>query len=462
MNNRKRKLMPFTFYDRTGIERRLEEQAEKGWLLEKCSAAGWIYRRIEPAKIHFSVVYFPAADAFDPHPSEKQKRFQEFCEHTGWELIASNVQMQIFCNRRENPIPIETDPVIEVENIHKSVKKTMFPAYFSNLVLAIMQIGLAGQRFSFDPLSELLSLPAMLATLFWCLNVIFWTVLLGMYFYWHHKAKSAALDGHFLETKSTDGFQMLMLTTTSLALVFMYLSFGSWSTLLVGILMVIGILGLTAVMVWMSNWMKKRNVSAKTNKLITYAFAVVMSFVLCGGVIWLVVSIRMDENDKTAQAETYEYNGWTYYVYDDPIPLKIEDLIDTDYEGYSYEIISEGSSPLLRRYEARQKTRYDALSEPEMSYRIVEVKASFLYDWVLELMLEDFDHNYAYPDEPNYVEFQKIDAAPWGAQEACQLLLGGEAQYRYLLCYEDTIIEIDLDWEPTAEQMAIIATKLNP
>ena len=462
MYDRKRKLMPFTFYDRTGIERRLEEQAEKGWLLEKCSAAGWIYRRIEPAKIHFSVVYFPAADAFDPHPSEKQKRFQEFCEHTGWELIASNVQMQIFCNRRENPIPIETDPVIEVENIHKSVKKTMFPAYFSNLVLAIMQIGLAGQRFSFDPLSELLSLPALLATLFWCLNVIFWTVLLCMYFHWHHKAKSAALDGHFLETKSTDGFQMLMLTTTMLALVFMYLSFGSWSTLLVGILMVIGILGLTAVMVWMSNWMKKRNVSAKTNKLITYAFAVVMSFVLCGGVIWLVVGIRMDENDKTAQAETYEYNGWTYYVYDDPIPLKIEDLIDTDYEGYSYEIISEGSSPLLRRYEARQKTRYDALSEPEMSYRIVEVKASFLYDWVLELMLEDFDHNYAYPDEPNYVEFQKIDAAPWGAQEACQLLLGGEAQYRYLLCYEDTIIEIDLDWEPTAEQMAIIATKLNP
>lgn len=270
MKNRKRKIMPFTFYDRTGIERKLETQAAKGWLLEKCSAAGWIYRRIEPAKIHFSVVYFPAADAFDPHPSEKQIRFQEFCEHTGWELIASNVQMQIYCNRRENPIPIETDPVIEVENIHKSVKKTMFPAYFSNLVLGVMQIGLAAQRFSWDPLTELLSLPSMLASVFWCLNVVFWTILLGLYFHWYYKAKSAALDGHFLETKSTDGFQMLMLTTTTLALVFMYLSFGSWTVLLVGLLMVVGILGLTAVMVWMSNRMKKRNVSAKTNRLITY------------------------------------------------------------------------------------------------------------------------------------------------------------------------------------------------
>ena len=462
MKDTKRKIMSFTFYDRTGIERKLETQAAKGWLLEKCSAAGWIYRRIEPAKIHFSVVYFPGADAFDPHPSEKQVRFQEFCEHTGWELIASNAQMQIFCNRRENPIPIETDPVIEVENIHKSVKKTMFPAYFSNLVLGVMQIGLAAQRFSWDPLTELLSLPSMLASVFWCLNVVFWTILLGLYFHWYYKAKSAALDGHFLETKSTDGFQMLMLTTTTLALVFMYLSFGSWTVLLVGLLMVVGILGLTAVMVWMSNRMKKRNVSAKTNRLITYAFAVVMSLVLCGGVIWLVVSVRMEEHDKTAEAETYEYNGWTYYVYDDPIPLRIEDLIETDYDGYSYEIISDASSPLLSRYEARQKTRYDALAEPEMQYRIVHVKVPFLYNWVLDLMLEEFDHNYAYPDEPNWKDDRSIDPNPWGAEQAYQMYLGDEAHYRYLLCYEDRIIEIDLDWEPTTEDMAIVNKKLNP
>ena len=463
MNATKRKIMPFTFYDRTGIERKLETQAAKGWLLEKCSAAGWIYRRIEPAKIHFSVVYFPAADAFDPSPSEKQVRFQEFCEYTGWELIASNAQMQIFCNRRDNPIPIETDPVIEVENIHKSVKKTMFPAYFSNLILGVMQIGLAVQRFSWDPLSELLSLPSMLATLFWCLNVVFWTVLLGLYFRWYYRAKAAALDGHFLETKSTDGFQMLMLATTTLALVFMYLSFGSWSVLLVGILMVVGILGLTAVMVWMSNLMKQRNVSAKTNRLITYAFAVVMSLVLCGGVIWLVVSARMQENDKTAQAETYEYNGWTYYVYDDPIPLRIEDMIETDYTGYSYEIISDASSPLLSRYEARQKTRYDALAEPEMQYRIVHIKAPFLYNWVLYLMLEEFDHNYAFPeDDPNWNEDRSVDPDPWGANEAYQLVLGEETKNRYLLCYDSCIIEIDLDWEPTVEEMAIVNQKLNP
>ena len=463
MKEIKRRLMPFTFYDRTGLEKDLEEQAEKGWPLEKCSATGWLYRRIEPAKIHFSVVYFPAVDIFDPRPSDKQQRFQEFCEYTGWELIASNAQMQIFCNRREHPIPIETDPVIEVENIHKSVKKTMIPAYFSNLILAVMQIGLSAQRFSWDPLTELLSLPSMLATLFWCLDVFFWTILLGLYFSWHRKAKAAAEDGHFLETKSTDLFQILMIITSSLAVLFMYLSFGSWTVLLVGVLMVIGILSLTAVMVWLSNRMKKCNVSARTNRLITYTFAVLMSFVLCGCVIWLVVSVHSAENDPAAHAETYEYNGWTYYIYDDPIPLRIEDLIDTDYDGYSYEIISDDSSPLLSRFEARQKTRYDALTEPEMQYRIVQVKFPLLYDWVLTEMLDEFDHNYAYPeDDPNWKEDQSIDPSPWGAEAVYQLILDGEDQDRYLLCYENVIIEIDLDWMPTAEQMATISQKLIP
>lgn len=370
--------------------------------------------------------------------------------------------MQIFCNRKENPIPIETDPVIEVENIHKSVKKTMFPAYFSNLVLTAMQIGLAAQRFSWDPMTELLSLPSILATLFWFLDVFFWTVLLGMYFHWYLRAKKAAIDGQFLETKSTDRFQFIILGTSTLALICMYLSFGSWSTLLVGILMLVGILGLTAVMVWMSNRMKQKNISAKTNKFITYAFAVVMSFVLCGGVIWLVVSTRTAELDNTDHAESYEYNGWTYYVYDDPIPLRIEDLIKTDYDGYSYEIISDGSSPLLSRYEAKQKTRYDALSEPEMQYRIVHVKAAFLYNWVLDLMLEEFDHNYAYPDDPNWKEDRSVDPEPWGAEQAYQLYLGDEAHERYLLCYEDHIIEIDLDWTPTDNEKVIIAEKLLP
>lgn len=462
MKDTKRRLMTFTFYDRSGIERELEEQAAQGWMLEKTSAAGWVYRRIEPAKIHFAVVYFPAASAFDPHPSEDQQRFQEFCEHTGWELIASNIQLQIFCNRNENPIPIETDPVIELENIHASVKKSVLQSYAINLILAIIQIGLAFQRFSLDAIGELASTFSLLSLLFWVMMIFSCVTQILLYFRWYNKAKSAARNGIFLETQSTDKFQIIMLISSALALVFLLLSVGGEKMLLVGLLMIVGIVSISLMLIKLTNLLKKKNVSAKMNKIIIFVTAILAAMLFCGIVIWLMVSILLNSNNRNEGTQSYEYNGHKYYIYQDKIPLRIEDLLETDYEGYSYQIMSDESSPLLHRYEARQKTRYDALAEPEMYYHVIEVKVPFLYNRVLELMKEDFDHNYAFPeDDPNWEEHVPVDSIPWGAKKAYQLVLGGEAQYRYLLCYERCIIEIDFDWEPDAEQMAIVGEKLN-
>lgn len=35
------------------------------------------------------------------------------------------------------------------------------------------------------------------------------------------------------------------------------------------------------------------------------------------------------------------------------------------------------------------------------------------------------------------------------------------AENWYLLCYDDIIVEINFDWEPTVEQMKIVGEKLN-
>ena len=463
MKDKKRRLMTFTFYDRTGIEKDLERQAAKGWLLEKCAATGWIYRRIEPAKIHFAVVYFPAVSMFDPDPTEKQKLFQEFCEHTGWELIASNIQMQIFCNRRENPIPIETEPEIEVENIHRSVKKTLMPTMFVNLILAVMQLGLTYQRFTMNPLGELANLNALVSTAFWILMIFSAGVQVALYYIWLYRARAAAQNGSFLETKSTDKFQITMMICSSLALIFMMSSLGGWRMTVLGIAMALSMVVVGFLMAKVTERMKKKKVSAKVNRLVTYAMAVVGSLLICGVVIGLMVGVIMDDRDTRDRAEPYEYNNWTFYVYHDEIPLQIEDMIDTEYEGYSKELITDESSPLLHYIEARQIPRHDALAEPELSYRIAEVKVPLLYDLVMNLLLDDFSHNHGYPeDDPNWEEHRKIDSAPWGAEQAYQLILGGEAHERYLLCYDDHIIEIDLDWTPTDHEKAIIAEKLIP
>lgn len=457
MKETKRRLMSFTFYDRTGIQRRLEEEAASGWMLESITGFGWKFRRIEPAKIHFAVTYFPSATAFDPGPSEKQQRFQDFCAHTGWELVDSSAQLQIFCNRAQTPIPIETDPEIELQNIHRSVKKSFLPAYLMNMFLPLMQFGLFFQRLSWDPIGELSSAPALLSLVLYAILLFFAVSSLWMYLRWYRRAKKAAAEGNFLETSSTDKFQIGILGCAVLALVCLGISYQDawviWS--MVG--MVVSILVITALVLWISRQLKKRHVSAAGNQLVTYGLTIILSLVLCGAMIWVIAGNLYADDPPADAVDSYEYHGMTRYVYDDEIPLKIQDLVETDYDGYSCEIITDRSSPLFARLQARQKTRYDALDEPELTYHVVTVKADFLYDWALEKMLEDFAHNYAYPeDDSNWKEAAPADPIPWGADRVYQLVLGGEPVERYLLCYPGRIVEIDLDWFPTTEQMGIV------
>ena len=56
--------------------------------------------------------------------------------------------------------------------------------------------------------------------------------------------------------------------------------------------------------------------------------------------------------------------------------------------------------------------------------------------------------------------YDAIDAALWQAQEAYRVYWSGSYLDKYLLCYEDTLVEIYFNWEPTEEQMKIIAEKL--
>ena len=192
----------FAFYDRTSIEEYLEAQAGQGWLLERAGNNCWKFRRIDPQHLHFAVTYFPKADFYDPAPSEEEETFRDFCAHSGWTLAASNAQLQIFYTAEENPVPIETDPVMEVENIHKSVKKSMLPGYWVLIASAILQGVVQTWSFSNNTIR------------WWSQNLslffgVFWIVLLAvcvsrvvMYHRWHRKAMEAAEEGIFLKPRS--------------------------------------------------------------------------------------------------------------------------------------------------------------------------------------------------------------------------------------------------------------------
>lgn len=134
MKRTRRDWIPFSFYDHTGMEKHLEKMAQKGWMLEELTSFGWKYREIQPQKLHFSVSFDTRASEFEPEPTEEQYTFQEFCQRSGWKLAAASGQMQVFYNEEEDPLPIQTDPEMEVRMVGKLARR-MVPAYLILLVL---------------------------------------------------------------------------------------------------------------------------------------------------------------------------------------------------------------------------------------------------------------------------------------------------------------------------------------
>ena len=202
MKDRKRRLELYSFYDHTGIERHLERMAEKGWMLEKVENNIWHYRRIKPEKLTFFVTYFPRASELDPEPGEEQKIFFDFCEHTGWKLAAVSAQQQIFYNESPDPVPIATDPQVELETVRRSARKSFLLGIWVLLACGLAVTVMSAIRLRQDPIGALSSAAWLFSSLAWLLVILYGASELAGYFAWCHGAKKAAARGEFLETSS--------------------------------------------------------------------------------------------------------------------------------------------------------------------------------------------------------------------------------------------------------------------
>lgn len=465
MKNTKRCFVFFSFYDRTGIETYLEEQAQKGWLLDKVSAAGWHFHRIEPQKLHFSVVYFAKASAFDPEPSEAQLSFQDFCEHTGWKLASSNVQMQIFYNEATDPTPIETDASLDVAAIHASAKKSHLPTFYLLTFTGILQMLLYIFRFVTDPLVLLTSNLDLFMGIYWFFFLLFSTVEIIHYHSWHKKARKAAeLDGSFVTTSSHPYLKVAMLCIIIFTFCFMLFVNGNSRLGLIAIASIVIVLGLTAILVGLSELMKKLKFSAKLNRNITILLTLCTSFGFAGMLIISVIIISDTLFPEKTPVATYEVNGWTHEIYHDSLPLKVEDLIETDYDNYSYEIDTRDQSFLAERIEASQHPCIDALDRPWLDYTITVVKMPWAYEWCKSAMLNNFAGGEGYSETEGIIweEPVAVDAAPWNAKEVYQLKFGDDYDMHFILCYETCIVELDWshDEDLTDTHKKIIGEKL--
>ncbi len=470
MGETKRRLETFSFYDRTGLEAHLARMAERGWLLDKIGQFFWTYRKIEPKRLTFSVCYFPKASQFDPEPSEEQQTFYDFCAHSGWVLAASSAQLQVFYNERENPVPIETDPVLEVESIHRTMKRSFLPSQLMLLVVALLDVGLLVWQFYNDPIALLASPASTLTGLSWVILFVLIGVELGGYFWWHRRAAQAAERGEFLESKSHRKLQIGALVLLAVGVVYFLLSVahsGSRMMMAVAVLMFcVYVPGLFLLIRGVMGWLKRKKVSAKVNRAVTIVASVVAAYLFVGAITFGVLFGSDHGWFAEQDEETYQYNGNTFTAFRDSLPLTVEDLMDVDYEGYNRE--HRGTESLfLAQYHAYQRPRFDAAyykEMPTLEYTVTVVKAPFLYDMCRDhLLLDRAERWNRNMPESEWYSYEPADPAPWGAEAAyCWTSREYGPKNTYLLCYPDRFVEIefDHDWQVTRSQMALVGKKL--
>ena len=456
MKPKKRRLEYYSFYNHTGIEKHLTEMAQKGWMLEAISNLYWTYRKIEPKTIHFCVTYYPRGSDFDPEPSEDQQTFHDFCAYTGWQLACTWHQMQVFYNEKESSIPLETDPVMEVDTLHRACKKNFLPSFYSMLALGILMGGYTLARIFYDPIGLLTSSSQMLTGFANICVLAISLVELVTYFSWYKKARRAAQDGLFVDTPSTAGFQKCIVVLLMIGMVW-------WLTNLLAaddpllFWVAVAMLGYMFVVILAVNGikqgLKKAKVSRGMNRFVTLAACFILPLIMTGLVTYGFISLN-----RTGAFERKPQDDMS-------IPLSLSDFMEINEMDYT-EYDRTNETTLLQQRVVNHHASLHAMeagNAESLRYIITTVKVPFLYKWCAEQIFWDEDESNNGIPEGHRSIYKETDASYWGA-DAAYRLYHEEGWWRntYLLYYDDRIIEIHFSWEPTEDDMAIVNQKLNP
>jgi hypothetical protein len=468
MKNVKRRIETFTFYDHTSIVAHLEAMALKGWLLEKNSSLFWVYYRAEPQVVHYAVSYNPKASVFRPVRTEAQESFDALCEHTGWYNIISNSPMQIYRNYHENPVPIDTDPMIELKNIQCCRRKRILPTYFLFILYFVyLWIHIVRSQ-NWNPISLLSNGPIVFGILIMITVLLFYVIDIGNYHIWYHKARIAARNGVFLETRfaSIPGRFFIVILLFLVCCLYISAAFDAGSISLPFVLIFpIGYIGIFILVGATRDELQENRAAVGATFIAIIAASFILVFAL-QALIRFVTNIALDHTQRNTTISSYKHEGELYIDYNDTLPLSLADLASGDFQQYNTRLVKSGSI-LLATVDGHHWPHVgetNTATASDIDYIVVIVRAPFLYTLCKDYMLEKQDEAYSVPYEAPTTtprEYDKIDASSWGAKEAYQWTpSSSDYVIGYLLCYDSRIIEIAFNWVPMQSQMITVGEKL--
>lgn len=465
MKNTKRCFCNFSFYDQESIQEKLETMASKGWMVEKLSNMMWTYKRIEPKQLRFAVTYFPDASEFDPGPTEGELTKMDFCAQDGWILAVRWGAMQIFYNENLDAIPIETDPVASVNNIHTAMKKNVLRTHLFSIAMLIYYLTFQFFRMKDDPIEYLsnpfylYSIPMFAALLVSSIHEIIY------HFAWYKKAKKTAEnDGIFLPLKSKPLASYSLLAFSALCMLLAYSGFRTSNRTIVIALVYLAIMLLVfAIGNGIKAALKRKGASRGFNLIVSTGTVTLLTFVALALLCTAIITGDFTLWGKKQPIATYDINGWTMEVYDDPLPLEIEDMSAADAIWSKEADYQETFLASYRKYNQDfvHIEGNDAGETKDLQYSIIDVKVPVLFDFMKQAILnsrqDEVHDDFIFTDH-----YEQIDPTIWQADDAYQVYWSDSLLNTYLLCWDNRIVEIKFYWEPTPEQIAVAIEKLVP
>lgn len=451
-------LARFALYDKTGICKYLEKKAAKGWMLVEMGLFFWKFKRIEPQKLKFSVVYFKNASEYDPRLTESQLRFQEYCEYTGWKFAASRAQTLVYYSENENAVPLETDAVVEVKSVHSVMWYRWLLPYLwlscSNGYRLFAQLKI----FAYDPITCLQIDQTSLIILQFLVAFIFLTEALEYIVWYIIATRIAKNDGRFLSTKNFSNVKVAIFLSVIVVSFFasaiisddfsiVYLFCG---TIMLAAAIVTFYCGIRFVF-------KKLNVPRTLNRIITLALSAAVIYVcLTDGT--KIITENISANNVLEQ---FEEQYVTEDEFRSTVPLEISDFISGEVT-VKKSVIQERKNLSLSELRAQQRCVDTSSGEEyELVYTVFDVKVPFVKDLCVNKWFERyfvFDNFYDKNGiSLNRFSHRELAAQVWSADEAYILCIDGQAINRYLLCYGNKIVEFIPSWELTAEQVKVVA-----
>ena len=439
----------FSFYDREAIEQKLERMSAEGWQLVKAGNFFWTWQRAEPQKLRFAVTYFPGASAFDGAPGEKQLEKEALCAEDGWRLVLRRDAMQIFCTDRADAAPVDTDPVPQVANMSLTMRKKL-PGQLLSAAMVAYALYLQVSQLRSDPAEYLSDTGRLFAIPVWLLLLLLEAYDIIALLLWARQAKKAASLGVYLPLRS----QWLPWAIVILAgaMLFFFRSAGGNHLLSFCVLASVAIPMLLGG--WMLGALRRRGVRRGVNLAVSCTVTALLVAAGMFGTLAAGISGLIPMDGQSEPVDYCEWHGELYEIYDDPLPLEVEDIADVDARWSKEARYSE--SPLLAHGEYRQSLLYtEDAGGYELSFEITDVKVKALYGFVRDLLLASRQ------DRARGGSFEPVDPGPWRAEEAYRLHRGGVSD-TYLVCRASRLVEITFSWTPSASEIQAAAEILAP